>query len=153
MPIIDELLDEQSGAQWFSKLDLRVGYHHIRLARGEYKTAFQTHSGHWEYRVMPFRLVAAPATFLGITNTTLHPVLRVCVIVFFDDILVCSKTLQDHVHHLTQVPQLLKDDHWHVKQSKCSFGQRQIAYMGHKVNSAGISIDPIKIKMLEQWPT
>lgn len=124
MSIIDELLDELTGARWFSKLDLRAGYHQIRLAEGEeFKTAFQTHSGHWEYKVMPFGLAGAPATFLGAMNNTLQPLLRKCVVVFFDDIRVYSSTLQDHVLHLSQVMQLLRRDHWQVKQSKCSFGQ------------------------------
>jgi hypothetical protein len=87
VPIIDELLNELAGASWFSKMDLCAGYHQIRLAEGEeYKIAFQTHSGHWEYKVMPFGLAGAPATFLG--AITLAPFLRRCVIVFFDDILV-----------------------------------------------------------------
>lgn len=121
VPIIDELLDELAGARWFSKLDLRAGYHQIRLAPGEeFKTAFQTHSGHWEYTVMPFGLAGAPATFLGAMNSTLRPLLRKCVVVFFDDILVYSRTLSDHIQHLRSVLQLLRKDKWQVKQSKCS---------------------------------
>jgi hypothetical protein len=124
VPVIDELLDELAGARWFSKMDLRAGYHQIRLAPGEeFKTAFQTHSGHWEYTVMPFGLAGAPATFLGAMNNTLQPLLRKCVIVFFDDILVYSRSLPEHLHHLKQVLQLLQRDHWQVKKSKCSFGQ------------------------------
>jgi hypothetical protein len=97
VPIIDELLDELVGAKWFSKMDLRAGYHQIRLKEGEeYKTAFQTHSGHWEYKVMPFGLAGAPATFLSAMNATLKPLLRKCVVVFFDDILVYIKSLEEH---------------------------------------------------------
>lgn len=116
VPIIDKLLDELRGAKWFSKLDMHDGYHQIRLAEGEeYKAAFQTHSGHWEFRVMSFRLATALVTFLGAMSTTLHALLRVYVVVSFDDILVFSKTLSEHVAHLTQVLQLLKRDQWHVK--------------------------------------
>lgn len=98
IPIIDELLDKLAGARWFSKIDLRAGYHQVRLAPGEeFKMAFQIHSGHWEYTVMPFGLAGAPATFLGAMNTTLIPLLRKCVIVFFEDILVYNATLHDHI--------------------------------------------------------
>lgn len=150
VPVIDELC----GSVWFSKLDLRAGYHQIRLAEGEEeKTAFQTHSGHWEYKVMPFGLAGAPATFLGAMNSTLRPLLRKCVIVFFDDILVYSKSLTEHTQHLQQVLQLLRKDQWKVKFSKCAFGQQQISYLGHVVNSAGVSTDPSKIQSIAQWPT
>ena len=125
IPLIDELLDELAGAKWFSKLDLRAGFHQIRMAEGEeYKTAFQTHSGHWEYRVMPFGVTEGPTTFNGAINTTLRPVNRVCAISFFDDILIFSKTMKEHIQHIKQVLQLLRADHWQVKQSKCSFAQR-----------------------------
>jgi hypothetical protein len=113
VPIIDELLDELVGAKWFSKMDLRAGYHQIRLKEGEeYKTAFQTHSGHWEYKVMPFGLAGAPATFLGTMNATLKPLLCKCVVVFFDDILVYNKSLEEHTQHLQAVLELLRCDSW-----------------------------------------
>jgi hypothetical protein len=153
VPIIDELLDELAGAKWFSKLDLRAGYHQIRLAEGEeFKTAFQTHSGHWEYKVMPFGLAGAPATFLGAMNNTLQPLLRKCVVVFFDDILVYSPSLPEHVQHLKAVLQLLSRDQWQVKLTKCSFGQQQITYLGHVINAQGVSSDPTKITKVANWP-
>ena len=154
VPIIDELLDELASARWFSKLDLRAGYHQIRLTEGdEFKTAFQTHSGHWEYKVMPFGLAGAPATFLGAMNTTLQPLLRKCVVVFFDDILVYSPTLEEHVQHLTAVLQLLQRDQWQVKASKCSFGQQRIAYLGHVIHAGVVSSDPAKVAKVATWPT
>lgn len=153
VPIIDELLDELAGARWFSKMDLRAGYHQVRLAPGEeFKTAFQTHSGHWEYTVMPFGLAGAPATFLGAMNTTLKTLLRKCVIVFFDDILVYSATLSEHIDHLRAVLELLEKDHWKVKRSKCSFGQPHIAYLGHIINQQGVSSDPSKVDKVAKWP-
>lgn len=101
VPIIEELLDELHGAKWFSKLDLRAGYHQIRLAPGEeYKTVFQTHQGHFEFTVVSFGLAGAPATFLGAVTTTLKPVNRVCVVSFFDNILVFSFSLEEHAEHL-----------------------------------------------------
>src|ERR1041385_4815175 len=127
IPVIDELLDELAGAVWFSKLDLRAGYHQIRLAEGEeHKTAFQTHSGLFEYKVMSFGLAGAPGTFNGAMTETFHPLMRLCVLVFFDDILVYSKSFEEHEQHLRQVLTLLRRDSWKVKRSKCEFGQQQL---------------------------
>ena len=153
IPVIDELLDELSGASWFSKLDLRAGYHQIRLAEGEeFKTAFQTHSGHYEYKVMPFGLAGAPATFQGAMNSTLQSVLRRCALVFFDDILIYSRTLEDHVGHLKEVLSLLQRDQWYVKQSKCSFAQRSLSYLGFVISGEGVSTEPEKIQRVQSWP-
>lgn len=124
IPVVDELLDELSQAQWFSCLDLRAGFNQIRLAPGEeHKTAFQTHSGQFEFTVMAFGLTGAPNTFQGAMNTMLLPLLRKCALVFFDDILVYSRTLDEHIHHLRQVFTLLAQDQWKVKFSKCCFTQ------------------------------
>ena len=113
IPVIDELLDELAHAKWFSVLDLRAGFNQIRLALGEeYKTAFQTHWGQFEYSVMSFGLTGAPNTFQGAMNTTLRPLLRKCVLVFFDDILVFSSSLAEHLCHLRQVLDLLSRDQW-----------------------------------------
>lgn len=122
LPVIDELLDELHGACWFSKLDLRAGYHQIRLTEGdEHKTAFHTHHGHFELTVMAFGLTGAPATFQAEMNRTLAPLLRKCALVFFDDILTYSSTYTDHLVHLQAVLQLLADNDWRVKLSKCAF--------------------------------
>ncbi|XP_073361904.1 uncharacterized protein [Aegilops tauschii subsp. strangulata] len=146
VPVIEELLDELHGACWFSKLDLRTGYHQIRLAEGEdYKTAFQTHSGHYEFKVLSFGLVGGPATFNGAIQTTLQPVNRKCTLSFFGDILVFSKTLPEHREHLRQVLELLRKDHWKVKLSKCEFGQQQLSYLGHVIIAQGVSTEPSKI--------
>lgn len=122
VPLIDELLDELGQASWFSKLDLRSGFHQILLQPGEeYKTAFQTHFGQFEFRVMPFGLTGAPVTFQEAMNSTLAPFLRKFVLVFFDDILIYSRTYEEHLIHLQQVFQLLHEHQWKLKLSKCAF--------------------------------
>jgi hypothetical protein len=134
-------------------MDLTVGYHQIRLKeREEFKTAFQTHSGHYEFRVMAFGLTGAPATFLKAMNTTLRPLLRKCVLVFFNDILIFSRTYEGHVEHVCLVLQLLQRDHWQVKISKCHFAQRQLRSLGHVISEAGVATDPDKISVVLQWP-
>jgi hypothetical protein len=136
IPIFDQLVDELSGASWFSTLDLISGYHQVRMKQGEeHKTAFQTHHGHFEFLAMPFVLSGAPGTFQNAMNTSLAPLL------FFDDILVYSHTLDDHVAHLTAVLTILRQDHWHVKPSKCSFAKRQISYLGHIISELGVSTE------------
>lgn len=156
VPIIEELLDELEGASWFSSLDLTAGYHQILLKPGEEpKIAFQTHTGHYEFHVMAFGLSGAlcPSTFMKAMNTTLAPLLRHCALVFFDDILVYSKTIEDHLVHLRAVFELLRRDHWLVKPSKCVFGQRQLCYLGHIISESGIATDPAKVSAVLQWPT
>jgi hypothetical protein len=138
VPIIDELLDELHGASWFSSLDLRAGFHQILMKPGEeFKTAFQTHIGHFEFRVIAFGLTVAPTTFQKAMNATLEPLLRKCVLVSFDGILVYSSSLEDHLFHSQQVLELLDADQWKVKMSKCSFAQNQITYLGHIVSAQG----------------
>jgi hypothetical protein len=108
MPIFDELADELSGATIFTKLDHRARYHQIRIQEGEeLKTDFQTHNGNYEYKVMPFGLTGAPATFQDFMNHIMSSLLRKCVVVFHDDILVYSDTLENHVNHLEQVINIL----------------------------------------------
>lgn len=154
IPVIDELLDELSGACWFSSLDLRAGFNQIRLAPGEeHKTAFQTHWGHFEFTVMAFGLTGAPNTFQCAMNTSLRPLLRKCVLVFFDDILVYSRSFEDHLQHLQQVFQLLHKDQWQIKLYKCTFAQQRIAYLGHVISPSGVSTDPNKVAAIEQWIT
>jgi ribonuclease HI len=154
VPIIDELLDELGGATCFSKLDLRSGFHQILLKPGEeFKTAFQTQFGHFEFRVMPFGLTGAPGTFQEAMNSTLAPFLRKFVLVFFDDILIFSKSYEEHLQHLQCVFQQLQVHDWKIKLYKCDFAQRSIAYLGHVISGAGIATDPQKISAVTGWPS
>lgn len=153
IPVFDELIDELAQAQWFSSLDLFSGYHQIRLKPGEeFKTAFQTHFGHFEFKVLAFGLCGAPGTFQGAMNTTLAPLLRKCVLVFFDDILVYSKSYEEHLVHLKLVLQLLLKDQWTIKLSKCSFAKQSISYLGHVLSAQGIATDPAKVTAITAWP-
>jgi hypothetical protein len=152
LPVIDELLDELAGSEWFTSLDLRAGYHQIRMSeQDEHKTAFQTHHGHFEYKVMPHGLTGAPATFQGVMNEVLAPGLRKFVLVFIDDILIYSKTLEDHVQHIKQVFQMLLDNQLKVKKSKCAFAKRELSYLGHIISGAGVAADPKKIAPIVDW--
>jgi hypothetical protein len=134
-------------------LDLRAGFHQILLQPGEeHKTTFSTHEGHFEFRVLAFGLTGAPATFQRAMNAMLKPLLRQCVMVFFDDILIYSPSFDQNLIHIRSVLDLLKQDDWRIKLSKCTFAQQQLSYLGHVISSDGISTDPAKIDAIVTWP-
>ncbi|CAO2169811.1 unnamed protein product [Urochloa humidicola] len=154
VPVIDEFLDELANASWFTCLDLRAGFHQIRLKPGEeFKTAFQTHCGQYEFRVMAFGLTGAPGSFQEAMNSTLAPYLRKFVLVFFDDILIYSTSYEDHIQHIRLVFQLLAQEQWKIKLSKCVFAQREISYLGYVISEKGVGTDPTKVSAIAQWPT
>jgi hypothetical protein len=154
MPVVDELLDELAGSKFFTKLDLRSGYYQIRVAEeDECKTAFRTHSGHYEFLVMPFGLTCAPATFQAAMNTVFAHAIRSYVLVFVDDILIYNKTLEEHQKHLRDVFRLLQQNQFYVKRSKCSFAQPSLEYLGHIISAKGVATDPAKIAAVQGWPT
>lgn len=118
----------------------------------EFKTTFQTHNGHYEYRVMPYGVTGGPATFQAIMNIILEPLLRKCVLLFIDDILIYSKSWEDHLIHIQEVLTILQKHDFHVKLSKCSFAKHQLTYLGHIVSADGVTTDPSKIKIIADWP-
>jgi hypothetical protein len=150
IPVIDDLLDELSGTQFFTKLDLHSGYHQIHMKEADIpKMAFQTHEGHYEFLVMPFGLCNAPSTFQSLMNHVFRPFLHHFVLVFFDDILIYRKTWTDHLTHVDRVLHLLSQHQLFLKQSKCAFGASEVEYLGHLVGKDGIRVDLKKIEAMQ----
>ncbi|GJV01760.1 putative reverse transcriptase domain-containing protein [Tanacetum coccineum] len=138
--------------KFFSKIDLRSGYHQLRVHEDDIpKTAFRTRYGHFEFTVMPFGLTNAPAIFMDLMNRVCRPYLDKFVIVFIDDILIYSKTQEEHVEHLRLVLELLKKEKLYAKFSKCEFWLREVQFLGHVINGNGIHVDPSKIEAVKNW--
>ncbi|GAA5916771.1 hypothetical protein JCM5296_001318 [Sporobolomyces johnsonii] len=153
LPLIDETLDRLSGAQFFTKLDLRNGYHQLRIAEGdEWKTAFRTRYGHFEYQVMPFGLTNTPAAFQNLINDTFRPFLDSFVVVYLDDILVYSKTKEQHEAHVKQVLETMREAKLYAKAEKCTFDDSSTEYLGFIIDRDGVKMDPTKIEAVRSWP-
>lgn len=154
LPRIDDLLDRLHGAAVFSKLDLTSGFWQIRVADGDVpKTAFRTRYGSYEWRVLPFGLTNAPATFQRLMNDVLRPYLDQFALVYLDDILVYSKDARDHLRHLRLVLEALREHRLYAGVDKCAFGLSEVDFLGHRVCAAGIKTDPQKIAAVQEWPT
>ena len=152
LPRIDDLFDQLQGATVFSKIDLRSGYHQLRIRdRDIPKTAFRSRYGHYEFIVMSFGLTNAPAVFMDLMNRVFKDFLDTFVIVFIDDILVYSKTEAEHEEHLHKVLETLRVNKLYAKFSKCEFWLKQVAFLGHVVSSEGVSVDPAKIEAVTSW--
>ncbi|KAH0729411.1 hypothetical protein KY289_000599 [Solanum tuberosum] len=153
LPRIDDLFDQLQGATCFSKIDLRSGYHQLRVRECAIpKTAFRTRYGHYEFLVMSFGLTNAPIAFMDLMNRVFKPYLYMFVIVFIDDILIYSRNEEDHASHLRIVLQTLKDKDLYAKFSKCEFWLKSVAFLGHIVSGDGIKVDTRKIEAVQNWP-
>ncbi|KAK9133160.1 hypothetical protein Scep_012688 [Stephania cephalantha] len=153
LPRIDDLFDQLRGAQFFSKIDLRSGYHQLRIREDDrYITSFSTRYGHYQFTVIPFGLTNAPAMFMDLMHRVMRPYLDRFVIVFIDDILVYSNTREDHEQHLRETLQTLREHILYAKFSKCEFWLSEVKFLGHVVGAAGIAVDPAKIQAILDWP-
>lgn len=155
LPRIDDLLDKLQGSQYFSSFDLLSGYHQVRLHEADVpKTAFRTPFGSYEFLVMPFGLTNAPSTFQRLMNSIFHDFIREgFVVIYLDDLLIHSQSLEDHYQHLARVLERLREQKLYAKLSKCDFLTSELCYLGHVVGRDGLKVDPAKVKAIKDWPT
>jgi transposase InsO family protein len=152
LPRIDDLFDQLQGSQVYSKIDLRSGYHQLTIRPSDVpKTAFRTRYGHYEFLVMSFGLTNAPAYFMGLMNSVFADFLDQFVVVFIDDILVYSRSHEEHASHLRIVLQRLREHKLYAKLSKCEFWLDHVAFLGHIVSKDGLAVDPQKIAAVTEW--
>jgi len=152
LPRIDDLLDQLRGATLFSKIDLRSRYHQILVKPEDVqKIAFRSRYGHYEYVVMPFGVINAPAIFMDYMNRIFRPYLDQFVVVFIDDILINSKSREEHADHLRVVLAVLKEHQLYGKLSKCEFWLEEVQFLGHVISAQGIVVDPTKIETMIKW--
>ena len=153
LPRIDDLLAQLHGATVFSSIDLAQGYHQIRIAEEDVpKTGFTTPDGHYNFKVMCFGLSNAPGTFQKLMNRLLRKQLGKYVVVYLDDILIFSKTPEDHIIHLREILNILRDNKLFAKFSKCDLNMPEVLYLGHIVSKAGVAVDPKKVSAVQDWP-
>jgi hypothetical protein len=151
LPRINDLFDQVGGAKIFSKLDLRSGYHRVRIKDEDINKNFQTRYGHYEFVVIPFRITNAPAMSICLMNNIYNQYLDKFVVVFIDNILVYSKTEEEHEEHLRITLQMLRKHKLYAKFDKCEFYQKEIQYLGHVISAEGIFVDSEKIKSIMEW--
>ncbi|GJS21326.1 hypothetical protein Tco_0449958 [Tanacetum coccineum] len=152
LPRIDDLFDQLQGSSVYSKIDLRSGYHQLRIREEDIPiTAFRTRYGHYEFQVMPFGLTNAPAVFMDLMNRVCKPYLDKFVIVFIDDILIYSKNKEEHGEHLKTILNLLRSEMLYAKFSKCDFWLDSVQFLGHVIDRNGVHVDPAKIEAIKNW--
>ncbi len=153
LPLMSSAFELLQGAKLFTKLDLRNAYHLVRIREGdEWKTAFNTPTGHFEYRVLPFGLTNAPAVFQALINNVLRDMVNRFVFVYLDDILIFSPSLQVHTQHVRQVLQRLLENQLYAKAEKCVFHAKSVSFLGHIISAEGIKADPAKVRAVAKWP-
>jgi hypothetical protein len=153
LPRIDDLLDRLHGARMFSSLDLMSGYHQIRITADDVpKTAFRTPFGHYQFLVLPFGLTNAPAIFQSTMNDMLREYINRFVVVYLDDVLIFSRTPNEHREHLRLVLDKLREHRFYAKLSKCEFFKPQVHFLGHVISSEGVQVDPKKTAAVQEWP-
>ena len=155
LPLIQELLDKLKGARYFTKLDVRWGYNNVRIKEGdEWKAAFKTNRGHFEPMVMFFGLTNSPATFQAMMNSLFGDLIASGkVVIYLDDILIFTETIEEHREVVRQVLEVLRQNHLYLKPEKCEFEQTSIEYLGMIVEEGKVRMDPAKVAAIRDWPT
>ncbi|GBG74143.1 hypothetical protein CBR_g17856 [Chara braunii] len=152
LPRIDDLLDAAGGCKVFSKIDLKSGYHQIEVnPADQHKTAFKSRDGLYEFTVMPFGLTNAPATFQSLMDKVLREQIGRFVVVYLDDILIFSKSMEKHLKHLEEVLAILKKTQLHLNLEKSEFGRDSVIYLGHRLSVAGLEPEATNIEVIRDW--